>query len=341
MLVPSVMSRVRKRAALLCASWIFSAAPALAVDQHFPERLERIAFGSCNQVKLPQPLWPVIVAWAPDLWIWTGDIIYADTTDEVRMRRMYEEQKARPGYVSLRAQCPVIGVWDDHDYGRNGGGKEFKARDMSQRALLDFLDEPAHSPRRAREGVYASYTWGPTDARVKIILLDTRYHRDRPGPDGDTLGSDQWQWLESELSESAASLNLIVSSYQVLASDHRFETWANFPRSRARLLALIERREVPGVIFISGDRHIGEISREVQGTRYPIYDITASGLTHSWSTFPGEPNERRVSEVVRDLHFGGMLISWGEEKVEVELELMGVDGVASVKQPLTFDRIRP
>ena len=112
-------------------------------------------------------------------------------------------------------------------------------------------------------------------------------------------------------------------------------------RSRVRLLGLVGRYNVPGVIFVSGDRHIGEISIEVEGTPYPIYDITASGLTHSWSTFPGEPNERRVSEVVTDLHFGGMVINWQESKVEIEVQLVGVDGVAYVKQPLTFDRIRP
>ncbi len=340
MLTRGAISRNTRYVALLWLGWVACVTPAHAVDGHTPERLERLAFGSCNSVRLPQPLWPVIVEWGPQLWIWTGDIIYADTRDELRMRTMYDEQKTHPGYESLRAQCPVIGVWDDHDYGRDGAGKEFKARDMSQRALLDFLDEPQSSPRRAREGVYASYTWGPTDARVKIILLDTRYHRERPGSEADTLGSDQWQWLESELRASVASVHVIVSSYQVIASDHRHEKWADFPRSRARLLALVGRYNVPGVILVSGDRHIGEISREVEGMPYPIYDITASGLTHSWWAFPGEPNERRVSEVVRDLHFGAMLINWRERKVDVELQLIGVHGSPSVKQVLTFDRIR-
>ncbi|MEE9255234.1 MAG: alkaline phosphatase D family protein, partial [Pseudomonadales bacterium] len=316
------MYRHLKFPALLCLVWLASTAPGFAVDQHSPERLERVAFGSCNQVKLEQPLWPAIVAWDPDLWIWTGDIIYADTSVEARMRAMYEEQKARPGYRGLLAHCPVIGVWDDHDYGLNGGGKEFKAREMSQRALLDFLDEPSGSPRRSRAGVYASYTWGPADARTKIILLDARYHRERPGAEADTLGAEQWRWLESELRDSDASLNLIVSSYQVVASDHSYEKWANFPHSRARLLALIRENHVPGVIFISGDRHIGEISRETRATAYPLYDITASGLTHSWSSFPGEPNERRVSEVITDLHFGAMSITWGSETVDLELQLI-------------------
>ena len=335
------MYRFVKFAALSCLAWVATIAPGFAVDQHFPERLERVAFGSCSQVELEQPLWPLIVAWDPDLWIWTGEIVYADTAVEARMRALYEAQKAHPGYGTLLEHCPVIGVWDDHDYGLNDGGNEYGAREMSQRALLDFLDEPRRSARRTRAGVYSSYTWGPVDARTKIILLDGRYHRESPGAQADTLGAEQWRWLESELRDSDAALNLIVSSYQVIASDHPFEKWADFPRSRARLLALIRAHGVLGVIFISGDRHIGEISRETRGTAYPLYDITASGLTHSWSSYPGEPNERRVSTVVTDLHFGGLLITWGREIVEVKLQLIDRDGVARVSHPLIFDRITP
>ena len=39
-------------------------------------------------------------------------------------------------------------------------------------------------------------------------------------------------------------------------------------------------------IFMSGDVHWGEISRESKGVDYPIYDITSSGLTqiHDWAS---------------------------------------------------------
>ncbi|KAI4366237.1 hypothetical protein MLD38_022136 [Melastoma candidum] len=40
------------------------------------------------------------------------------------------------------------------------------------------VDEPIESPRRKQEGVYMSYTFGPSGRQVKVILLDTRYHRD-------------------------------------------------------------------------------------------------------------------------------------------------------------------
>jgi hypothetical protein len=41
--------------------------------------LQTIAFGSCNKSDMPQDYWQNIGKTNPDLWIWLGDIIYADT----------------------------------------------------------------------------------------------------------------------------------------------------------------------------------------------------------------------------------------------------------------------
>lgn len=45
----------------------------------YPNRvLNRIAFGSCNKEHLPQPLWEQIEKHVPELFLWLGDIVYAD-----------------------------------------------------------------------------------------------------------------------------------------------------------------------------------------------------------------------------------------------------------------------
>ena len=48
-------------------------------DQHKP--IQTIAFGSCNKQDMDQSFWPIIAAQNPDLWVWLGDNIYADTED--------------------------------------------------------------------------------------------------------------------------------------------------------------------------------------------------------------------------------------------------------------------
>ena len=38
------------------------------------KRISRIALGSCNNAKKPQPLWPEIASYSPDAFVWLGDI---------------------------------------------------------------------------------------------------------------------------------------------------------------------------------------------------------------------------------------------------------------------------
>ena len=46
----------------------------------------------------------------------------------------------------------MIGIWDDHDFGKNDGGKELKDKDKNRNLWLDFIDEPADSERRLQTG---------------------------------------------------------------------------------------------------------------------------------------------------------------------------------------------
>ena len=310
--------------------------PAAALDT--TQTLTTIAFGSCNRQDEPQPLWDDILAQQPDLWIWLGDNIYGDTDDMREMRGKYNQQLAQPGYQQLRATVPVVGTWDDHDYGVNDGGKEFAQKAASRDLMLEFLAVPKNQPVWDREGAYQAYTFGPTGRRVKILLLDTRYFRDallasadtarRYGANasGDLLGEAQWRWLEAELSNSDAQVHLIGSSIQVLAEDHGFEKWANFPQSRQRLFDLIADTQTPGVVLLSGDRHIGEISRyDVPGVPYPLYDLTSSGLTHVYEE-ADEPNRYRVSDLITELNFGLITIDWNSNPIRLTYQIRGGGG---------------
>ncbi len=315
-----------------------SATTPLSAALDTTQTLTTIAFGSCNRQDEPQPLWDDILAQRPDLWIWLGDNIYGDTDDMKKMRSMYEKQLAQPDYQQLRASVPVVGTWDDHDYGVNDGGKEFAPKAASRDLLLEFLAVPKNRPVWDREGAYQAYTLGPAGQRVKVLLLDTRYFRDallasadedrRYGPNeaGDLLGEAQWRWLEAELSNSDAQVHIIGSSIQVLAEDHGFEKWANFPQSRQRLFDLIADTQAPGVVLLSGDRHIGEISRyDAPGVAYPLYDLTSSGLTHVYEE-ADEPNRHRVSDLIKVLNFGLITIDWSSTPVQLTFQIRGEEG---------------
>lgn len=296
--------------------------------------LQRIAFGSCNRENKSQSYWAFILEQQPDLWIWMGDNIYADTDDMEHMAALYDQQKRNPFYAAFRQRVPVIGVWDDHDYGLNDGGSEFDKKEESAALALDFLDVAPSAPVRQREGVYQSYTFGPEGREVKIILLDTRYFRDELEKDtdgparyeinetGDILGEQQWAWLREELTGSSAQIHLIGSSIQIIPAEQGFEKWANFPRARQRLFDLLAELQPANTVLLSGDRHIAEISRiELPGWSRPLTEITSSGLTHSYEAAGDEPNRYRISPLVGQRNFGLLEIDWSDDQPRINFEL--------------------
>lgn len=316
------------------------------------EPLTRIAFGSCNRQAEPQPLWNDIRAANPDLWIWLGDNIYADTKDMTAMASMYARQQRHSGYRALRQQTPVIGTWDDHDYGANDAGRLYPKRDSSQQLFLDFLGVPENHPRRERDGVYSAHTFGPPGKQVKVILLDTRYHRDPltpnttsdqryvPNEEGDILGDEQWAWLEEELRTSDAQIHLIGTSIQAIPEQHNWEKWANFPQSRERFFDVLRRTEAPGVLLLSGDRHHAELSRMEDPLDYPLYELTASGLTHH-APKHNEPNRHRLGRPLIALNYGLITIDWNAEPVTLRLQVRGANNEPRINWTLPLPTLQP
>ena len=273
----------------------------------------RIAFGSCNRQTEKQPLWEQIGALQPDLWVWGGDAVYADATSRLEMYLKYRLQYFHPEYRRfLNSGIPIVGVWDDHDFGKNDSGSDYALKDYAQKVYLDFLGEPDHSPRRQQGGIYASYTVGPLGRQTKVILLDVRYHQ----VDDDILGDQQWNWLWSELESSQADVNLIVSGLQIIPDSARKEKWANFGDSRSKLLNMIWRTKAKGVVLISGDRHFAEISSLPFGEHH-LVEITSSGMTHVRE--PDRTNQYRFGVAYGGFNFGLLDIDWHQREISVSI----------------------
>jgi alkaline phosphatase D len=314
------------------------------------DTVSRLAFGSCAGEDLPQPIWDAVLAEAPDVWVWAGDNIYGDTENMQLLRDKYALLSAQPGYRRLRdTGIPILGTWDDHDYGANDAGADYPQREASQQVFLDFFGVPEDSPRRAREGVYHAETFGEPGRRIQVITLDTRYHRSplrtyprtperdekvywpNPDPEATVLGEAQWAWLRRELLKPA-DLRLIVSSIQVISAEHRFEKWSNFPLERRRFLDLLRETQAEGVVLLSGDRHHAELSRmEVPGL-YPLYELTSSGINRSnprtgaAAQRPPEPNRYRLGRTFRGHHFGVVTVDWEQPDPLVRLSIVDQAG---------------
>lgn len=306
-----------------------------------------IAFGSCLRQWNPAPILDSVRALKPDLFIFAGDNVYSDNgpyryeEEPERISLAYMELAGKPGFDALRKSTRLLATWDDHDYGRNNAGAEYPWKQASKAAFMEFFAIADDAPLRQHPGVYSDHYIGPADSRIHVVLLDTRSFRgplqdtppDRQCPDGglaavtDTstslLGEQQWAWLENRLREPAA-LRLIVSSIQVIPDRHCYEKWGNFPRERARLLEQVAGSGVR-TVFISGDRHLGEISRlPARPGTLPVYEVTASGLNAAGAG-RGEYNPYRVTpDNVRVDHFG--VLRYRRTSASVELALHDTRG---------------
>lgn len=323
--------------------------------------LTTIAFGSCSNQALEQPIWDTISGVDADLFVFAGDIVYS-SRDPATLEQDWAAFLAKPGFRRFRHEVPILAIWDDHDYGINDGGADHPDKARYAQALLDVFDPPT-SKRRGRPGLYDAHVFGPKGKRVQVILLDLRSFRGplvrHPAGDGPhgrylpqtdptvtMLGEEQWRWLESVLREPA-ELRLVISSVQAVASEHGWEMWANLPHERERFLRTIRDSGAAGVVVLSGDRHLAELSMldadDPRGVGYPLYDLTASGLTHAGGGRPDEPNRHRVltDEPYRGLNFGVVRVDWAPDVPTVTLEVHDLDGVVVLRHTVPLASLQP
>lgn len=350
-----------KRAVLL---FLLACAGPMVADE---APLTRIAFGSCADQEKPLPIFDKIADLKPQLYIALGDNIYADIKPEpgldavASMKVKYEKLARLEGWKRMVATCPMLATWDDHDYGKNDAGVEYPHKVESQKLLLDFFQVPANSPLRTQQGVYQSRVYGPEGKRVQVILLDTRYFRTAlkkdtkviPGtrirpylPVTDAgatyLGEEQWKWLEQQL-KVPADLRLIGTSIQIISDDHPHEKWANIPGERDRMYKLIRDTKATGVVFLSGDRHLAELSLDRKAVSYPLFDITSSGLNQGDKKWRApEANTKRVASMAHGDNFGMITIDWaGADGPRVSMQVRDVDGEVAFKETIPLSLLKP
>ncbi|MDG1897120.1 MAG: alkaline phosphatase D family protein [Fuerstiella sp.] len=302
--------------------------------------VSRIMFGSCIKQDKPMPILGTIADSHPEVFIFLGDNIYGDTEDMGVLKAKYEKLGADAGFQRLRAACPTLATWDDHDFGVNDGGADYPKRKQSEQIFEDFWLNETHVGARAHPGVYDSHVFGPAGKRVQVILLDTRFFRSplkrgdrRVGgpwlPDNDPsktmLGDAQWNWLETQLRQTA-DVRIIASSIQFIAEDAGQETWSNLPRERQKMLDLLAATNATGVIFISGDRHWSELSSLERESSGRLLDLTSSSFNQIHPR--GTPTRNRFRELPKTYHkenFGVINIAWEQPSPQVTLEIRDLE----------------
>ena len=267
----------------------------------------KIGLGSCLDQDYPQPIWQSIKKEDLNYFIFLGDNVYGDTRygSLRKMKSAYDKQKkVLPDFLN---DISIFSIWDDHDFGINDGGADYRFKRRAQELYLDFWEITKDDDRSNREGIYFSKNEIFFDKKFKFIFLDTRFFRSKLKgkksnyieniePDATILGNAQWTWLENEL-KSDFDFLFVFSSIQIIAKDHRFEKWSNFPNERAKLFELLEQFNDKTILF-SGDRHRAGIYR-----KNGIIEVTSSSMNKPGSSF-SETDSYLIGKTYPQENFG-------------------------------------
>lgn len=215
-------------------------------------------------------------------------------------RARYATYQRDPHLQAAHAACPWLLVWDDHevenDYAglhSQHSGRDFPAqRAAAYQAYWEHLPFPrAMRPREAlgEWRLYGAHDWG---RHARILMLDGRQYRDRQAcfnpwrlgketvspaacpeladPRRSLLGAAQERWLGDAwsterpwnlLAQQTLMARFAWSDPAAADGGVRWtDGWDGYPAARQRLLDIVARRRLGGVVVLGGDVHAHHVA---------------------------------------------------------------------------------
>ena len=250
-----------------------------------------IAIGSCHYLANPNPafrgsggdygIFDAIAAKRPDMMLWLGDNLYLqppDLLDPSSMAARYRQVRNFAPMQALLTATSHLAILDDHDFGPNDSDGSYVLKGESLKLFQRYWPNPSYG----LPGIAGAFGWARL-GDVEFFLLDDRYYRfpnHYPDvPEKTMFGPAQFEWLKQALLSSHARIKVVAGGSQFWNRASRFEGLYQFPQEQRRLADWLLRQKIDGVIFVSGDRHFGELLKIERPGAYPLYEYTSSPLT--------------------------------------------------------------
>jgi len=298
------------------------------------------ALGSCAYVNQPEydrpgrpyggdyQVFDAIADRQPDFMLWLGDNVYyreADWHSVSAMYARYSHTRQLPELQRLLSSTHHYATWDDHDFGPNDSDRSYRLRGQALKIFGEFWPNPEFDSTVG--GVTHYFEWHD----AAFFMLDNRYFRQANGRvtgQRTVLGREQVEWLLDALKASSASFKFVVMGGQFLNSAETGENYINLaPGERREILDRIDAEDIPGVLFLSGDRHHSVLMKKENGVDYPLYEWTVSPLTAGPSSPRAGENQYRVPESLFERRgFGLAEISGPRDDRVLRLGLHDSDG---------------
>lgn len=299
-----------------------------------------IAVGSCayvNETEYDRPgspygsnyqIFESIHEDRPDAMLWLGDNTYLREVDwysKTGVIHRYTHTRSLPEMQPLLASTHHYAIWDDHDFGPNDSDRSFIHKDLTREVFNNFWCNPTSGIKG--EGITTQFQW----ADIDFFLLDNRtfrapnYLKEGEKP---LLGKEQIDWLIDALVKSRAPFKLIAIGGQVLNSAPVYENYIHHhEKERTYLLKRIQEEDIKGVVFLTGDRHLTELSEMTTPTGLKIFDLTVSPFTSGPATKVTENNENLVDGTLVLQHNYGILNFSGSQKDrQMEINIYDANG---------------
>jgi alkaline phosphatase D len=273
-----------------------------------------------------------IAAKDPDLMLWLGDNIYLREVDFESMaaiQHRYNESRRLPEMQRLLTACPHVAIWDDHDFGPNDSQGSYVHKDLTLEAFRDYWCNPSSGVAGTcgENGISTSFTFADMD----FFLLDNRYNRTGANVKGaqepTILGEDQLNWFLQSLAASKAPFKLVAIGGQFLNTEPYPENYSTYPAERQKILEFIDQNNITGVVFLTGDRHCGEMSMLKLPSGVVVYDLTVSPLTSKAYNTSKENNTLRIeNSTVPDRHYAVLDFSGPRKERKLHIRCIDVSG---------------
>ncbi|MDZ7660337.1 alkaline phosphatase D family protein [Fodinibius sp.] len=269
----------------------------------------------------------------PDMMLWLGDNVYYREPDFYSKKRMdyrFKDARNTPELQPLLANAINIATWDDHDYGPNNSDRSYRMRQEALEIFRRYWANPGYGTRET-DGVFTRYKYSD----VEFFLMDDRFHRapnQLKKEDKDFFGKAQLQWLMDSLVSSNATFKIVVVGNQVTNKMNEHESLLAYGEEYETLMEFLDQHDIPGVLFLSGDRHFTELLKTERKDAYPLYEFTSSPLSSGTYGDLNESEEydnpQRVDGtlVYEDQNFGMMHVRGEKENRKLILETYGSDG---------------
>ncbi len=297
-----------------------------------------------------QPGWLQLAQHGPDALVLLGDNAYLERTPQEVLRgnrpverksdaqfaqRLHRQYAAQAAVAQMR-QClqklhqtpgfEVLATLDDHDFLGNDvyiseawEGKASIARAL-HRQFVGHLRSPASQSYPSLEAMAPMLAAGERTsvglaqvqdfADIRLIVLDNRSFRQRPGPAAQALGAAQVAWLAQQLVGSQA-LTVIASGSPVPKTRHAIivdSPLAAYAQEAERVLQLLAAHASHPIVWVGGDLHLNEYWIAGQGgTKAALHrelphvlHAATSGMGSGWQPFAAQTRDNFLT-----LHWQG------------------------------------